>query len=99
VEVAFAAAFGHGGPPRILPRLQQLGFAFFQAVESGIVAGELGQLALHSDEFGSGLVVGAALVVEPIGIHQSRHIVVGMFVDGVEKPLFAGHDGLRPRFD
>jgi hypothetical protein len=57
---------------------QQVGLAASQFLSRGIIFVKAGELALDADELGA---VGVSVVVEPVGEHQARSIVVGMLGD------------------
>jgi hypothetical protein len=49
--------------------------------------------ALKADEFGAGTV---AVLVQPVGVHQPRRIVLGILEDGLKKGVGVSH-GCLPR--
>src|SRR5579884_934717 len=66
---------------------EQFLFALLQRPAARIFIAELGKAALNADELATRIIV----FVEPVGVDQSRRIVVGMRQNVVQKSVLDAH--------
>jgi hypothetical protein len=94
-EAALKRPLADGTAQRLCPLLtvfqEQFAFAFAKGLLLGIILREVSAEALDADELGT---IAVAVVVEPVGEHQARGIVVGVGDDVFEESLLVVHDSL-----
>jgi hypothetical protein len=78
---------GQNPLPSIHLRWMEFSLATEQPLGSRIALRQPRQLALHADELGA---LGAAVLLEPVGVDQADGVVVEVVEDGLPEPFFCG---------